>query len=269
MGFASILYSLEMGAVVVLGAVFFSVVCIFAVRRFRSPEVLKENNEFAGITYPVVGLIYGVFLAFMIVIAWQEYSDAEQFVVLEVTHLSELWRDSEVFDDPHRSTIQTSLMAYVQAVKDKEWESMGKRCDADHTAGKAYEALWESYYRYEPHGERQKAFYSTSVNQLNDVGRYRRQRIMCSKSELPVIMWVFVIAGGVITMGLHLLLGIRSIWAQVLISGIIAALISFSIFLVFSLQRPFTGDMSIPNTHYEDLLKSFKHRAARGPVELG
>jgi hypothetical protein len=44
------------------------------------------------------------------------------------------------------------------------------------------------------------------------------------------------------------------------INALIAALIAFSIFLVFSLQHPFTGDVSIKKAPFETLLKSFDER---------
>ncbi len=180
---------------------------------------------------------------------------------MEVTYLSELWRDAEVFDDANRQKIQTRLMAYVEAVMDREWKTMAQKGTEDKETKKRYEDIWKSYYEYEPEGERQSAFFKTSINQLNEVGRHRRLRIMGSKSELPVILWAFVIAGGVITIALHYLLGTKNQWAQAIISALVSALIAFSIFLVFSLQHPFTGDVSIRNIYYKDLLASYRLRS--------
>ena len=44
-----------------------SAVIVVIVRRAEPISMLAENNEFIAIMYPVLGLFYGVFLAFAIV----------------------------------------------------------------------------------------------------------------------------------------------------------------------------------------------------------
>jgi len=256
-------YTVISGILVVGLAAIFSSIGVFIVRRIRSYKLLRENNEFAGITYPVVGLVYGVFLAFTIIIAWEKFSEAEHSAIYEVTHLSELWRNAQVFSEEQRDRIQDKLYNYVSSVKDKEWISMAVEGAENKVTQNAYEDIWKCYYSYEPQTSGQEAFFSESISHLNEVGRYRRQRIMFSSYELPAILWVFVITGGVITISLNYLLGIKSGWSQAIISGLIAALIAFSIFLIFSLQHPFTGDVNISNAPFESLLESFDERKSK------
>ena len=253
-------YTVLYGILIVGLTAIISSIGVFIVRRTKSYKILGENNEFAGITYPVVGLVYGVFLAFTIIIAWEKFSEAEHSVVNEVTHLSELWRHAQSFDDGQRDLIQDKLYAYVKDVKDKEWETMSKRGYADEDTKNSYEEIWNCYYDYEPRGEHQIAFFSETISHLSEVGQYRRQRIMFSSYEIPGIMWGFVIIGGIITISLNYLIGTRNTWAQATINSLIAGLIAFSIFLVFSLQRPFTGDVSVQKAPFETLLKSFDER---------
>ena len=255
------------GVLIVGLTVIFSTIGVFVVRRLKSHKILSENNEFAGITYPVVGLVYGVFLAFTIIIAWEKFSEAEHSAIYEVTHLSELWRNAQVFPAVHRDRIQEKLYHYVRAVKDKEWLSMAEDGKENEETQKAYESIWMSYYSFEPKGSGQEIFFAESITHLNEVGQYRRQRIMFSSYELPGILWVFVIAGGIITTSLNYLIGIKSKWSQIIINALIAALIAFSIFLIASLQHPFTGDVNISNAPFESLLVSFDERKIQQNAE--
>ena len=248
------------GTLIVGSTAIFASIGVFIVRRIKSYKILRENNEFASITYPVVGLVYGVFLAFTIIIAWEKFSEAEHCAIYEVTHLSELWRNAQVFEPTKRHQILSKLKDYVRAVQEEEWATMAAGGKAGKVTKKAYEDIWNCYYDYEPKKERQKAFYGTSIDQLNEVGRYRRQRLMISSYKVPGILWVFVIVGGIITIALNYLIGTKSAWSQAIINGLIAALIAFSIFLVFSLQRPFSGGVNISNAPFERLLKSFDQR---------
>jgi len=77
-----------------------------AVRRRAEYTVLEANNEFAGFMYSMIGLVYGVYLAFTIIAVWEQFSAAEEVTTAEATHLSELWRDAEVLRVEDRNAIQ-------------------------------------------------------------------------------------------------------------------------------------------------------------------
>ena len=111
---SSDMYTVISGVLIVGFTILAAIIAVFVVRRLKSYQTFKENNEFAGITYPFVGLVYGVFLAFTIVIAWGKFSEAEHCAIYEVTHLSELWRNARVFDDSQRDRIQDKLMPMSQ-----------------------------------------------------------------------------------------------------------------------------------------------------------
>jgi len=83
---------------------------------------------------------------------------------------------------------------------------------------------------------------------------------MFSSYEIPGIMWVFVVVGGIITISLNYLLGTRNAWVLTVTNALITAFIAFSIFLVYSLQHPFSGDVSISKAPLETLSKSFEER---------
>ena len=103
-------------------------------------------------------------------------------------------------------------------------------------------------------------FYDKAVSELNEVGRYRRQRILYSTAEVPKILWIFLIAGGLVTISFTFFIGTRHALLQALISALITALIAFSIFLVFNLQHPFAGDVSVGKDHFKNLAKSLNKR---------
>ena len=88
--------TLPLWALMLLGVVLPSAVAAglaYGVRRTLSTERLSANNDLAAITYPVVGLVYGVFLAFAIAIVWQRFCDAESATFDEVTSLNSVWHD--------------------------------------------------------------------------------------------------------------------------------------------------------------------------------
>ena len=66
--------------------------------------------------------------------------------------------------------------------------------------------------------------------------------------------------GGAVTLAFTFLFGTKHVWAHALVTALLAVLISFSLFLVFSLQYPFSGDVSVKPEAFQDLLRSFEER---------
>ncbi len=58
------------------------------VRRIWPHPAFKENNELVGFTFAVYGLIYGVLLAFTIIVDWERFAGTERLVMQETTILS-------------------------------------------------------------------------------------------------------------------------------------------------------------------------------------
>lgn len=233
---------------------------LFFFKRLGIKVSLRQNNSVTGSIFPVMGGIYGIFLAFTIIIAWSQFLDAKRSAYQEVTHLSELWRDAEVFPEPARTRIQMNLLAYAEAVVYSEWESIGLEGRPSPAAENAYQEIWNSYYDFRPQTPQEELFYETSILQLNEVGKHRRQRILESRSKLPGPLWVFLICGGLVTVFFTYLFGARHLWVHGTVIALLTWLIAFGLFLILSLQYPFTGDISIKPLPFEELVESFKQR---------
>jgi hypothetical protein len=254
--------TLPMAALVASLSMGLALLGLFVFRRLGLHQILRHNNAFTASVYPIIGGIYGVFLAFTVVIAWGQFLDAKRSATSEATYLSELWRDAQVFPAPARDQIQKQLVAYTQGVIKDEWRTMADSGRPSPVADAAYEKLWQCYYQLTPTTVREQAFLRASLTQLNQLGRERRLRILESRSKLPRPMWVFLCGGGALTIFFTFLFGTRHQWLQALVIALLAGLIGFSLFLVLSLQYPFTGDISIKPSAFQELLTSFAHRRA-------
>lgn len=253
------------GTLIIGLSVLLAVALTHVVRRHIPHAVLKENTEFVGFTYAVLGVIYGVILAFTVVVVWEQFSKADRSATEEVTYLSELWRDAQVFPAATRTEIQRQLLGYARSVVRKEWATMARHGTPNSDTEQRYEAIWDSYYTFHPQSALQKAYYGKSLSELNEMGRQRRMRLLASQTELPPILWVFLITGGVLTVAFLYFFAPKYVASHALVTASLAGLISFSLFLVMSLQFPFTGDVSVKPDAFRELIVSFKEREGNPP----
>ena len=263
--------SMPLRLLTVAASVIFMLLLTRLIRRRWEYSVLQANNEFAGFMYSMIGLVYGVYLAFTIIAVWEQFSAAEEVVTAEATHLSTLWRDAQAMPGEHRAAIQRQLLEYADSVVHDEWPAMAREHGAAARTNAIYEDLWRRYYAVQLDGGNavQTAFYQETIRRLNDLSLLRRRRLLAAQSELPPLMWTLLLAGGVVTVMFMLVFGTRHAWVQYAVIGVITSLVTFSILLVDAMQYPFSGDVSIRPEAYELVITSMKQRMAEmGPAEL-
>jgi hypothetical protein len=230
---------------------------VYLVRRLLPPDRLQENNMFTAATYNVAGLVYGVFLAFMIVIVWQNFQAAQQIASNEVTDLAQLWRDAYVL--PERDAIRGDLYNYTRSVVVDDWQSMGAGKGGDPRTTKIYHDLWLRCYSTQISNEdlNRKTFYEESLRNMNNLSRDRRLRLTAGDADLPPMMWGLLIFGGLGMIALALLQGTKHGWIQLAVTVFLAAMLTHAVMIVAALASPFSGDFKVQPTPYEQLLLTF------------
>lgn len=261
--------NVNVAIVIALSAVV-PMLAVWLVRRIWPPPTFKENNELIGFTYAVYGMIYGVLLAFTIIIGWEGFASTEQLVMQETTTISELWRDSQPFPPAVRDNIHKDLAAYTQSVVNDEWPAMAERGEADPRTQEIYEHLWTLTYDIQPETKNQDAFLTEFLARMNELSGERRLRILHSSEEVPGVLLLILLIGAVPTVAYTLLFSNRHAWVQAVIMGNIMLIVMLGILVTLSLQHPFSGGVSIKPEAFQELQESLHQRALTpAPVSAG
>ena len=94
---------------------------VWLIRRLVPAVVEGFDAEVASQMLGVVAALFGLLLAFIIVIAYQNYSDAQSNVTGEADALAAIVRDAGAFSPPERERVRASVGVYVRTVVDEEW----------------------------------------------------------------------------------------------------------------------------------------------------
>jgi hypothetical protein len=70
-------------------------------------------------------------------------------------------------------------------------------------------------------------------------------------------MWVGIIIGGIITIGLSFIIFMERCWPHVLAVSVMSALIGMLLFMAALLSRPFHGPLAIEPAPFEQVLAVF------------
>src|SRR3954447_19518716 len=112
--------------VIIVAADFIALLGLVLVRRTLPLDRLARHIDVAGYVYAVIGVLYAVILAQVVIAAWQEYQDARAVADGEAKAVLNLARLAQVWPDQDRERVEDALSAYAQQVVDVEWPIMAQ-----------------------------------------------------------------------------------------------------------------------------------------------
>src|SRR5919112_6179485 len=109
------------GVLVVIGVCLAAVAGLELVQRLVPSEKRQEHNDVAGFLYAVVGIVYAVLLALLVIAVWEQYQRALETVESEADSVADIaWLASRL-PETERYQLQEDARSYAQEVVDQEW----------------------------------------------------------------------------------------------------------------------------------------------------
>jgi Protein of unknown function (DUF4239) len=223
--------------------ILFAAVGLYVVRR-RWVHLAREQNDAAGVLIGLVAAVYGIVLAFVIVVLYQDYQDAGSTVRQEATVIEQVDRDARVFPPALQREIASRLDAYTRRVITPEWELM-RDGRLSPEAWREIDGLYATFQRYRPATETESAFYGEAVGKLNEIVAARRERVRFAEETLPGALQVLIFGGALVLIAFVLFIAPGPLQMSMVIA--VAALVGFNLLLVVLLDHPFSGDLSVSN----------------------
>lgn len=241
------------GLLIVVVVTGLSIAGVEVVRRKVDHDLLKSHQEVAGFIYAVVGVIYAVLLAFVIIVVWEKFDQAAKGAEQEANQLADLSRDANAFSDSLDIPLERAVARYADLVVSEEWPRMAQGGFGEQ-AHMAYDTLWRIARGIRPTSAYENAWYGQLLDHLNKLGDYRRLRLLSARTTIPSMIWVLLIAGGAITISFTFLFDTPHRLSQWAMVGALSGLIAFILFLISSLDQPFDGSISVQPHAFESVV---------------
>ena len=250
--------------VTVLTSVTAAVAGLLVVRHLVPFSVLHDNNEVAGNYLQTVGTIYAVLLAFVVFVVWSQFNEARSHVERETNELSDLFRIARCL---HMPALIERARAYARAVIDEEWQAMAGKQHSER-ARCLLEEMWLALEQMPdgPEGiNRQNTLYAEALARFNGLNDARTDRLWSSRTKLPLILWILLVSGGLITVGSMYLFGLRSQLFHALMTGAMAGAVSHVLYLIWDFDNCFSGDWQVEKRPFELVLEQMDGCFRPGP----
>jgi uncharacterized protein DUF4239 len=253
------------GVLVVCGACLAAVLGLMLVQRLVPVEVRKRHNDVAGFVYAVLGVIYAVLLALVVIAAWEEFGRARVTVEAEANALAEIFWLANGLPDPERHELQELARSYAEEVVDVEWPLMEQgraplmeQSQETPSGWVIIDDIRATLQGYEPHTGAEQELYAEGLDQVQRLADARRTRLVQAEEGMPAVLWVVLIAGGIVVVGFAYLFGLDNSGAQALMVVALAGVIALVLFTIGALDHPFSGGARIGPEAFELVLNRFE-----------
>jgi hypothetical protein len=234
---------------------------LWLVQRRVPAEVRHAHNEVAGFISAVVGVIYAVVLAFVAIVVWEQFGEAEATVRHEANAVSDVFRGSLGYPEPLRRRIRDRALEYVRAVIDEEWK-LQARGHVSPEARKIVEALQKDLLEFEPGTLREQVVHAEQLRHMNALLDQRRLRFAHGESGIQPVVWVVILLGGALVASYACFLGTENVRAHLAMTAVLGASIGLVILLIVALDYPFRGSVSIGPEAFERVRQDMERLAA-------
>ena len=223
---------------------------VWLVRRAVPLTAEGFDAEVSSQMLGVVASMFGLILAFVVVIAFQGYDDAEASVRQEADGISQIVRDSRAFTPTDQANVSAASGAYVRAVVEDEWPQL-RDGHGSTRASTAIDNLYLALQRVQPATAAASVFYEDAVGRLDDILSARRARLADVDGGLSAPLAGLVILGSFVILGYAILVGSRSVAFHMVGAGAIALVLGFSVVILMAYNFPYSGSLAVDPTPFQ------------------
>jgi protein-S-isoprenylcysteine O-methyltransferase Ste14 len=253
------------GVITVCAVMLVAVAGLVAVQRLVPAPIRQEHNDVAGFIYAVVGVIYAVLLALMVIAVWEEHETAKATVREEANELADVFWLARRLPEPEGPRIQGLARSYARVVAEEEWEAMARGGGSSPEAWALMDEMRLGMQNLEVDARSEQVLFEHGLDRIDALADARRSRMVGAEEGVPGVLWAVLVFGGVITVGFTYLFGLENTWSHRLMVAAVAGLIALVLFTVGSLEYPFSGGTRVGPEAFELVLRRFEASGLGNP----
>jgi Protein of unknown function (DUF4239) len=245
------------GITAITAMVFFSVGGLLAVRKFIETTSLKLHHDVTDPLSQVVAVMFAILLGFMISNALQRFEGARSTVQQEAASLADVFNLAGALQEQDKRDIRRLCILYADQIISEEWPLLGKRGVSFSTI-RTYHSLWDDCVGYKAKNQGESNVHQCMLSSLTAMSDARRLRIEALHNGLPQALWWVLLLGALATIIFTYFFGAQNTRLQVIMTAMVTFIISLNIFLLYTFDDPFEGDVMISPTAFITDLMMFK-----------
>jgi Protein of unknown function (DUF4239) len=149
-----------------------------------------DHNDVAGFIIAVVGVIYAVLLAFVVIVSWENFSQAESTVGQEASALRSIYRESQAFPPDVRTRIRADVLEYASTAVEREWPAMTDGRQGSPEVNQVLDDMSQSLAQLPATTPIQQEYIGAEADRFNQLVGFRSQRLDYVETGVPAVLWI-------------------------------------------------------------------------------
>ena len=246
--------TLLFGLLVVVLSVVLAIAGLLSIHRLLVPLVhLDSHSEATSATHQAITLIYGVTVAFAILVVWEQLDTALATTQREASDVEVIYRLAEQLPKSDRAEIQELSRSYVQVVVQEEWPLLAHGQGSPRAQG-TLDELRTSIQEFDPKTMGEQALYTQMLTQVVTLEENRGLRLQESNEGVPPLLWIVMVIAGILTVTFAYLFGMEYPRVQMLRVAVLAVVVALSLYTVRVIEYPFVGEVQVRPEAFEMVL---------------
>jgi hypothetical protein len=194
---------------------------------------------------PVLGVIFGLFVAFTAAQVWSDNDRAGTAVRSEASALRAVVLLSAALPAEQEGKLRALIRSYVEQAASVEWPMMARQQASLKAAPAALAEALQLVVSMTPQGAGQQTAQREIITALGSALDARRQRISVSLAEVNLVKWWCLYLQAICELVAIALIHCENRLASALALALFATGVAASVLLIAAHDRPFTGQISV------------------------
>ncbi|MDI1355514.1 MAG: DUF4239 domain-containing protein [bacterium] len=225
----------------------------FLVPKYAKVKVLRAHNEVTGFLFLAIASFYSLLLSFIVLIVWNQFNDVRSNVSKEGSSAMGLYRDIKYYPDTlEGKQLMRVYLDFVFQVVDEEFPNM-EHMKPSRKTPEAFSRVFFKMEHLNPKNSFNGQLVAEMFNHLNELDRYRGLRSTSIHAEIAPHLWLPILLGGLITLICAAFLDLEHRPMHLLLNAMLGAFIGMFLFIIVSLDHPFSGEQGIKPNAYKEI----------------
>jgi hypothetical protein len=242
--------------VAVAAATVTSLVAWFA-NRSISDQTRQDYREGSGLITGIVGTLFAISVGLVVVAAWNQVNSAAQTTSTEASNLADVYWYSRSLPPAEREPLRRFAEEYTTTVIREEWPLMAEQHTLSPAAWRASEKLRAFFQTIEPTTSAASTRYGQAMTRVQAVLDARRARAQMVGNGVPPLLWIALAGCGLIAVLPAIVCGSPVRKVHITMAAVVGGLVGMVLFLVYQLDFPFSGGVTITPAAFEQALERF------------
>ncbi|HYZ41476.1 MAG TPA: DUF4239 domain-containing protein [Stellaceae bacterium] len=241
------------GLFIALMGIVLAVLVELAARWVVPVEFRRRHNDVAAAMLSIIGVTYAVLLAFVAMLAWDDFNRAKAASYAEAGLVRDVGSLAAGFAEPVQSALRGDITGYARTVITVEWPAQAEGRRSDRAA--AYlDAMDRMAISFRPSTSTEGTLQAQLLQALMRLQDVRQERMAAADSAIPAIVWVVLLLGGGLTIAFSSFLGAPSLAMHLAMASALAVSGALVLVLIVALSNPFRGDFRVSAEPFERVL---------------